>query len=206
MCNNYSTKLSTPAKVSPLPKDADGDPPSGHFNYSSVIDMLLYLCCHSRPDIAFAFAVHHCARYTFRPTHRHEKLGCKFWFWLRFLKPQNRTGTCNFTGIGRSSEILPVRFWCFLHCQIYGRFCVTSMKRGIKSIRTCSNQFGMVEIGLDNTLRPFAGICAIFRSFLDRLLVKVRNTRNTGIPKTARNQISVDLTVIVTNFGIPTGI
>eukprot|EP00956_Cyclotella_meneghiniana_P013545 scaffold19631_cov45-Cyclotella_meneghiniana.AAC.1 len=31
--------------------------------------MLLYLSGHSRPDIAFA--VHQCARYTFKPTSRH---------------------------------------------------------------------------------------------------------------------------------------
>ena len=71
LCNNYSTKISTPAEAGPLPKDADGDPPAGTFNYGSVIDMLLYLCGHSRPDIAFA--VHQCARYTFSPTRRHEK-------------------------------------------------------------------------------------------------------------------------------------
>ena len=71
LCNNYSTKISTPAEAAPLPKDADGDPPSGHFNYGSVVGMLLYLSGHSRPDIAFA--VHQCARYTFRPTRRHEK-------------------------------------------------------------------------------------------------------------------------------------
>ena len=71
LCNNYSTKISTPAEASPLPKDADGDPPSGTFNYGSVVGMLLYLCGHSRPDIAFA--VHQCARYTFKPTRRHEK-------------------------------------------------------------------------------------------------------------------------------------
>lgn len=33
--------------------------------------MLLYLSGHSRPDIAFA--VHQCARYTFKPTRRHEQ-------------------------------------------------------------------------------------------------------------------------------------
>ena len=71
LCNNYSTKMSTPAEAGPLPKDTDGDPPAGTFNYGSVIGMLLYLCGHSRPDIAFA--VHQCARYTFSPTRRHEK-------------------------------------------------------------------------------------------------------------------------------------
>ena len=72
LCNNYSTKISTPVKAGPLiPKDEDGDPPAGHFNYGSVVGMFLYLSGHSRPDIAFA--VHLCAHYTFRPTCRHEK-------------------------------------------------------------------------------------------------------------------------------------
>ena len=54
----------------PLPKDADGNPASGSFNYTAVVGMLLYLSGHSRPDIAFA--VHQYARYTFKPTRRHE--------------------------------------------------------------------------------------------------------------------------------------
>jgi hypothetical protein len=70
LCTQYSTKISTPAEASPLPKDVDGAPPSGQFNYATVVGMLLYLCGHSRPDIAFA--VHQCARYTFNPTRRHE--------------------------------------------------------------------------------------------------------------------------------------
>jgi hypothetical protein len=70
LCSKYSTSISTPAEAAPLPKDDQGDPPSGNFNYAAVIGMLLYLCGHSRPDIAFA--VHQCARYTFKPTRRHE--------------------------------------------------------------------------------------------------------------------------------------
>ena len=65
-----STALSTHAKSAPLPKDSEGDPASGAFNYAAVVGMLLYLSGHSRPDIAFA--VHQCARYTFRPTRKHE--------------------------------------------------------------------------------------------------------------------------------------
>jgi hypothetical protein len=70
LCSQYTTALCTPAAASPLPKDIDGEPASGTFNYPAVFGMMLYLCGHSRPDIAFA--VHQCARYTFKPTRRHE--------------------------------------------------------------------------------------------------------------------------------------
>ena len=67
----YSNSCPTPAEVSPLPKDIDGDKASGTINYASIVGMLLYLCGHSRPDLTFA--VHQCARYTFAPTKQHEK-------------------------------------------------------------------------------------------------------------------------------------
>jgi hypothetical protein len=70
LCSSNSTAISTPAEASPLPKDSEGAPASGSFNYAAAVGMLLYLCGHSRPDIAFA--VHQCARYTFCPTRRHE--------------------------------------------------------------------------------------------------------------------------------------
>jgi hypothetical protein len=70
LCSTNSTAISTPAEAAPLPKDVDGAPSSGNFNYAAVIGMMLYLSGHSRPDIAFA--VHQCARYTFNPTRRHE--------------------------------------------------------------------------------------------------------------------------------------
>ena len=70
LCSSFSTAISTPAEISPLPKDLSGVPASGTFNYAAVVGMLLYLCGHTRPDIAFA--VHQCARYTFCPTRRHE--------------------------------------------------------------------------------------------------------------------------------------
>ncbi len=69
--NKYSNSCSTPAEVSPLPKDVNGTPASGNINYASVVGMLLYLCGHSRPDLTFA--VHQCARYTFAPTKCHEQ-------------------------------------------------------------------------------------------------------------------------------------
>eukprot|EP00804_Cyclotella_cryptica_P010321 CCRYP_012254-RA/>CCRYP_012254-RA protein AED:0.10 eAED:0.03 QI:0/0/0/1/1/1/3/0/1268 len=70
LCSSLSTPINTPAETSPLPKDADGHPASGSFNYAAVVGMLLYFRGHSRPDIAFA--VHQCARYTFKPSRRHE--------------------------------------------------------------------------------------------------------------------------------------
>jgi hypothetical protein len=69
LCSSLSTPIGTPAETSPLPKDADGSPASGSFNYAAAVGMLVYLSGHSRPDIAFA--VHQCARYTFHPTRRH---------------------------------------------------------------------------------------------------------------------------------------
>jgi hypothetical protein len=69
--NKYSNSCPTPAKMSPLPKDPDGERTSGTINYASAVGMLLYLSGHSRPDLSFA--VHQCARYTFAPMKRHEK-------------------------------------------------------------------------------------------------------------------------------------
>ncbi|KAL7478975.1 hypothetical protein ACHAW6_005971, partial [Cyclotella cf. meneghiniana] len=71
LCTSFTTKLDTPAELTPLPKDSNGKPTSGTFNYAAVVGMLLYLSGHSRPDIAFA--VHQCARCTFAPTSLHEQ-------------------------------------------------------------------------------------------------------------------------------------
>ena len=60
----------TPSELSPLVKDADGEPAGGMFSYSSVVGMLLYLSGHTRPDIAYA--VNCCARYMFCPRRSHE--------------------------------------------------------------------------------------------------------------------------------------
>jgi hypothetical protein len=70
LCSCLSAPIGTPADTSPLPKDTDGPPASGSFNYVVTVGMLLYLSGHLCPDIAFA--VHQCARYTFNPTRRHE--------------------------------------------------------------------------------------------------------------------------------------
>ncbi|KAL7477337.1 hypothetical protein ACHAW6_003142 [Cyclotella cf. meneghiniana] len=68
--SSLSTTLSTPAEAGPLPKDVHGDLASGNITYPMVVGMMLYLCSHSCPDIAFA--VHQVVRYTFKPTFRHE--------------------------------------------------------------------------------------------------------------------------------------
>jgi hypothetical protein len=65
------TPVRVPAARGVLPKDEEGDPPNGLFNYASVIGMLQYLQAHSRPDITFA--VSQCARYTFAPKLSHEE-------------------------------------------------------------------------------------------------------------------------------------
>ena len=61
----------TPAPKAPLSKDEDGVPFSGNYNYASVVEMMMYLTGHSRPDITFA--VHQCARHTHKPTEKHKK-------------------------------------------------------------------------------------------------------------------------------------
>ena len=45
--DKYSRSSPTPAECAPLPKDIDGEPPSGMINYASVVGMLLYLSGHS---------------------------------------------------------------------------------------------------------------------------------------------------------------
>jgi hypothetical protein len=79
--NKYSTTCLTPAEVSPLPRDIDGERACGTINYASVVGMMLYLCGHTRPDLSFA--VHQCARYTFAPTRRHEKALLRIGHYLR---------------------------------------------------------------------------------------------------------------------------
>ena len=61
----------TPAEGAPLVKDADGEPATGAFNYSSVVGMLLYLSGHTRPDIAYA--VNCAARFMFCAKRIHEE-------------------------------------------------------------------------------------------------------------------------------------
>ena len=53
-----------------LGKDEFGDPPSGSFNYGSVMGMIWYLERHTRPDLGFAAS--QCARFTFNPKRSHE--------------------------------------------------------------------------------------------------------------------------------------
>ena len=69
LSSKFSTTLSTPAESAALPRDVDGEPATGCFNFPSVIGMIQYLN-HIRPDCAFA--IHQCARYTFEPKKSHE--------------------------------------------------------------------------------------------------------------------------------------
>ena len=64
-----SNGIRTPALDAPLPQDKDGEPHDLGFNYASVVGMAMYLCNNSRPELAFA--VHQCARHSFKPTRKH---------------------------------------------------------------------------------------------------------------------------------------
>jgi len=64
-CNTKAT----PASITPIGTDADGEAFKEKWKYSSVIGMLLYLSSNSRPDIQFA--VHQCARFTHNPRNSH---------------------------------------------------------------------------------------------------------------------------------------
>jgi hypothetical protein len=64
-----SSRKKTPASSTPLGTDADGDPFTESWQYSSVVGMLLYVSSNSRPDIQFA--VHQCARFTHCPKKSH---------------------------------------------------------------------------------------------------------------------------------------
>ena len=60
----------TPAECAPLPRDRDGAPAVGSFNYASIVGMVLYLTGHSQPDCNFT--IHQCACYTLDPKRSHE--------------------------------------------------------------------------------------------------------------------------------------
>ena len=60
-----------PAEHNPLGSYVDGEERNEHFNYASVVGMLMYLTGNSRPELAFS--VHQCARFTHNPKASHEK-------------------------------------------------------------------------------------------------------------------------------------
>lgn len=60
-----------PAEHNPLVSDDDGEEQNEHFNYASVVGMLMYLTGSSQPELAFS--VHQCARFTHNPKASHEK-------------------------------------------------------------------------------------------------------------------------------------
>jgi len=60
---------STPAEYGTIGSDKDGEPLDTEWNYSSALDMMMYLATNARPDIAFS--VNQCARFSNRPTEKH---------------------------------------------------------------------------------------------------------------------------------------
>ena len=62
----------------PLGRDLLGAPFLNHYNYVSVVGMMMYLCTNSHPEISFA--VHQCAQHAHSPTHLHgnylKHIGC----------------------------------------------------------------------------------------------------------------------------------
>jgi len=60
----------TPAEHKPLVKDANGKPQQDTFNYVSVVEMLLYLLGHTRPDLVYS--VSQVDQFMFNPNHSHK--------------------------------------------------------------------------------------------------------------------------------------
>ena len=60
----------SPANKEALGSDSNGPPAQEHWDYRSVVGMLMYLASNSCPDIAFA--VHQCARFSHCPKASHE--------------------------------------------------------------------------------------------------------------------------------------
>ena len=66
----HSHLATTPANKEVLGSDSNGPPAQEHWDYCSVVGMLMYLASNSCPDIAFA--VHQCARFSHCPTASYE--------------------------------------------------------------------------------------------------------------------------------------
>ena len=69
LSSKFSTSCTTPAETAALPRDMDGAPATGCFNYKNVVGMLHYLN-HTRPYCAFD--IHQCFRYMFERKKLHE--------------------------------------------------------------------------------------------------------------------------------------
>ncbi len=65
-----STPKWTPAEGTILVCDKEGVPPYGNFNYSSVVEILLYVSGNTWPDIAYALNC--CVGYMFNSHCSHE--------------------------------------------------------------------------------------------------------------------------------------
>ena len=77
----------SPANVTALPTDPDGEPMSEEWNYRSIIGMLIYLSTNTRPDITFA--VSQVARYGNNPKASHARAVKKI---LRYLRGTSTKG------------------------------------------------------------------------------------------------------------------
>ena len=77
----HSHSATTPANKAALGTDFHGTPAQEHWDYRSIVGMLMYLASNSRPDIAFV--VHQCAHFSHCPKASHEVVVKKI---CRYLK------------------------------------------------------------------------------------------------------------------------
>ena len=64
-----SNPIRTPSELKPLGINTDGEPFDEKWEYPTIVGMLMFLACNSRPDIAYA--VNQCARFTHCPRQSH---------------------------------------------------------------------------------------------------------------------------------------
>jgi len=60
-----SNPIRTPSELKPLGINTDGEPFDEKWEYPTIVGMLMFLACNSRPDIAYA--LNQCARFTHCP-------------------------------------------------------------------------------------------------------------------------------------------
>ena len=99
-----------PATQLALGSDPDGPPMSESWNYLSVVGMLLYLACNSRPDIAFA--VSQVARFSSNPKASHAKAIKTI---VRYLAGTRHEGTIMRPAGGLSLDLYVDADFCSLH-------------------------------------------------------------------------------------------
>ena len=99
-----------PCVQTALGSDPDGSPMSDEWNYLSVVGMLLYLACNSRPDIAFA--VSQVARFSNNPKASHAKAVKTI---VRYLAGTRNQGTILRPSGGLLFELFVDADFCSLH-------------------------------------------------------------------------------------------